>query len=119
MNISSVIVYVKNLRKAKEEIERIKECQVHLMDEKKAVLIVSIEAESTEKEVHILNSINSLSSVLEAHLHYSYSQEELEKARENLLDEVPAILDDSVPMEEVRYSGSVYNQMKRSSGDNN
>lgn len=112
MNISSVIVYVKNIDQAREEIEKIEECEVHLMDQEKAVLIISIEAENTQKEVEILNFINSLSSVLEAHLHYSYSQEELEKARENLSDEVPAILDDSVSMEEVCYSGSVYNQMK-------
>lgn len=113
MNISSVIVYVKNLDEAKREIEKIKECEVHLIDEKKAVLIISIEAEKTEREVYILNHINSLPSVLEAHLHYSYSQDELEQARENLLDEVPAVLDDAIAMEEVRYSGSVYNQMNK------
>lgn len=112
MNISSVIVYVKNLNEAKKEIEKIKECEVHLIDEEKAVLIISIEAEKTEEEVYILNHINALPSVLEAHLHYSY-QEELEQARENLLDEVPEILDDAIPMEEVRYSGSVYNQMNK------
>lgn len=112
MNISSVIVYAKDLDQAKKEIEQIQECQVHLTDQKKAVFIISIEAEETQKEVDILNFINSLSSVLEAHLHYSY-QEELESAREHLLDEVPAILDDAIPMEEVRYSGSVYNQMHK------
>lgn len=113
MNISSAIVYVKNFDEARKEIEKIKGCEVHLKDQEKAVLIISIEAENIEKEVHILNCINALPSVLEAHLHYSYSQEELEQARANLSDEVPAILDDATPMEEVRYSGSVYNQMKR------
>lgn len=114
MNISSAIVYAKEgVIQAKQEIEKIKGCEVHLMDEGKRVLIISIEAENIEKEMEILNAVGALPSVLEAHLHYSYSEEELEKARENISGEISPILDDETPVEEVRYSGSVYNQMHK------
>lgn len=114
MNISSVIVYIKKGEsKLKEEIEKIRGCEMHLIDQKKGVAIVSIEAENIDEEMKILNAISSLPSVLEAHLHYSYSEKELEQARENISNEISPILDDATPIEDVRYSGSVYNQMNQ------
>ncbi|WP_027327272.1 chaperone NapD [Helicobacter pametensis] len=115
MNISSAIVYCQNTpEETQEELKGIQGCEVHLMDEDKRIIILSIEAENIEAEMHILNAISALPSVLEAHLHYSYSEEELEQARANISSEVSPILDDETPIEEVRYSGSVYNQMYKS-----
>lgn len=112
MNISSAIIYAKeDVQKTKEEIEKIDGCEVHLVDMEKRVVIVSIEAEDVNGEMMILNTISALPSVLEAHLHYSYNEDELEKARENISSEISPILGDDVSIEEVRYSGSVYNQM--------
>lgn len=113
MNISSAIVYVKNFDEALKDLAKIKGCEVHLEDRSKAVVIISIEAESVEEEIRILNQANSLPSVLEARLHYSYSEDELTKARENLLGGVSPLLDDSASIEELRYSGNIDQQMPK------
>lgn len=114
MNISSAIVYVReNFEQALRGIEALDGCEVHLQSEEQGVMIVSIEAEGVEQEMEFLGKINALESVIEAHLHYSYSEEELERARGSLSGEISPILDDETPIEKVRYSGSVYNQMHK------
>ena len=64
--------------------------------------------------MYILGKIRAIDGVIEANMHYSYSQEELQKARENISEEISSVLSDEVSIDEVRYSGSVYNQMHRS-----
>lgn len=113
MNISSAIVYAKNTDSVIEKIDEIAGCEVHLCDEEKGIIIISIEAEGVEKEMEILERVGAIEGVIEANMHYSYSEDELEKARENISQEISPILDDSVSIEEVRYSGSVYNQMNK------
>lgn len=113
MNISSAIVYTKDAKNVVRGIGEIAGCEVHLCDADKGIIIVSIEAESVEKEMEILECINRLDGVVEANMHYSYSEEELERARANISSEVSPILDEQTPLEQVRYSGSVYNQMNK------
>ena len=114
MNISSVIVYVSNFEKVFEEIEKIEGCEIGLSDREKQVIIAVIEAEDVNAEMEILVKISAIDGVIEANMHYSYSQEELQKARENISEEISSVLSDEVSIDEVRYSGSVYNQMHRS-----
>lgn len=114
MNISSVIISVKgDLEKTSQEIDAMQGCEVHLKSQEKGILIAVIEAESVQEEMQILEQINSLAQVIEAHLHYSYAEDELEMARQNLSNEISPILDDETPLEEVHYSGSVYHQMQK------
>lgn len=113
MNISSAIIYTNKVDEVVEKIDEIAECEVHLCDEEKGIIIISIEAESVGEEMEILEQVGAIDGVIEANMHYSYSEDELERARENISTEISPILDESTPLEEVRYSGSVYNQMNK------
>lgn len=113
MNISSAIVYAKDTESVIEKIDEIVGCEVHLCDEERGIIIISIEAENVEEEMKIFEKVGEIEGVIEADMHYSYSEDELQKAKENISREVPSILDDSISIDEVRYSGSVYNQMNK------
>lgn len=113
MNISSAIIYTQKPQSVIEEIDKIAGCEVHLCDKERGIIIISIEAEGVEGEMEILERVSGIEGVIEANMHYSYSEEELERARENISTELSPILDDNTPIEEVRYSGSVYNQMHK------
>lgn len=111
MNISSAIIYTNKVDEVINQIDEIMGCEVHLSDKERGIIIISIEAGSVGEEMEILERVGAIDGVIEANMHYSYSEEELEKARENISTEISPILDESTPIEEVRYSGSVYNQM--------
>lgn len=113
MNISSIIIHVSNPQKVKEEIAKIKGCEIALSDEQKQVMIAVIEAENVNAEMEILGQISSIDGVIEANMHYSYAEEELEKAREEISTEISKNLSDEVGVDEISYSGSVYNQMHK------
>ncbi|RDU69104.1 hypothetical protein CQA62_04540 [Helicobacter cholecystus] len=111
MNISSIIIYTNNPQKVMQEVEKIKGCEIALSDEQKQVMIAVIEAENVNAEMEILKSISAIDGVIEANMHYSYAEEELESAKENISREVSKNLSDEVGIDEISYSGSVYNQM--------
>lgn len=111
MNISSAIIYTNKVNEVIEKIDEIMGCEVHLSDEERGIIIVSIEAESVGEEMEIFERISAIDGVIEANMHYSYSEDELEKAKEGISMQVSPILDDEFSVEKVRYSGSVYNQM--------
>lgn len=113
MNISSVIIHVNQFDQVLEGLGGIKGCEVGLSDRDKHIIIAVIEADDVNAEMEILGKISALDGVVEANMHYSYAQEELEKARENISEEISHILSDDVSLDEVRYSGSVYNQIHR------
>lgn len=115
MNISSAIIYTNKVDEVIGEIEQIAGCEVHLSDEQRGIVIIVIEAESVGEEMEILERVSAIDGVIEANMHYSYSEEELERAREEISTQISPILDDSTSIEEVRYSGSVYNQMNKES----
>lgn len=114
MNISSIIIYANNLSEVREEIEKIKGCEIALSDEGKQVLIAVIEAENINLEMEILGKISSIDGVIEANMHYSYAEEELQRAKEGISTAISKNLSDEVGVDEVSYSGSVYNQMHKS-----
>lgn len=114
MNISSVIVSAaKDIARVTEEIEKLECCEVHLQDNVKGIIIVTIEAQEIAEEVKILEKINAIDGVIEANMHYSYSEDELEKAREEIAKGVSEVLDDSYPIESVRYSGSISTHLSK------
>jgi len=85
MNVSSIVVQTRpehcdELRKILEEGDL---CEVHFHDEKGRI-IVTIEAESVSDEIANLTKIQALPNVIAADMSYSYSEDELDKAREDI-----------------------------------
>lgn len=114
MNISSIIVYTNNFDKTIEDLDKIEKCEIGLANKEKQIIIAVIEAENVQAEMEVLSQIQALEEVIEANMHFSYAQDEIQEAMENISTEVPNILSDEVSIDEVRYSGSVYNQMHKS-----
>ncbi len=114
MNISGVVVRTKpeNLEQVIRELEESGMCDVHFHDDKGRI-IVTIEAETTEEEIFKLKAIQSLENVLSADLVYAYSEEELEKAREEIVMEkgaLPKLIEEDVPAERIKYYGHIYKE---------
>jgi len=112
MNVSGVVVRTspEHMEEVLKSLEESGMCDVHFHDEKGRI-IVTIEAETTEEEVFKLKSIQSIEHVLSADLVYAYSEEELDKAKEELTmekGEVPRIIEEDVPAERVKYYGHIY-----------
>jgi len=112
MNISGVVVRTKpeHLKEVIESLENSGMCEVHFYDEKGRI-IVTIEAETIEEEIFKMKAIQALDHVLSADLIYAYSEEELEKARENIVMEkggIPRIIEEDVPAERIKYYGHIY-----------
>ncbi len=112
MNISGVVVRTKP-ELVEEVIKSLEEsgmCDVHFYDDKGRI-VVTIEAETTEEEVFKLKAIQSLEHVLSADLVYAYSEEELEKARDELVMEkgkIPRVIEEDIPAEKIKYYGHIY-----------
>ncbi|WP_457600932.1 chaperone NapD [Hydrogenivirga sp.] len=112
MNISGVVVRTKPeyLEEVIRSLEDSGMCDVHFHDEKGRI-IVTIEAETTEEEIFKMKAIQAIDHVLSADLVYAYSEEELEKAKEELVmekGEVPRIIEEEVPAERIKYYGHIY-----------
>lgn len=78
------------------QIRSLELCEVHFHDEKGTV-IVTIEGRTTGEELDRLRQIQRIPHVLSVDLMYSYSEDELEEARELIRkagDPVPARLKD-------------------------
>lgn len=98
MNISGVVVRAKpeHFTAVLKSLEDTDLCEVHFHDKKDRV-VVTIEGKSVGEEMHKMKQIQSIVNVLSAELVYSYSEEELEKAKnlfEKQSDLVPDVLRD-------------------------
>ncbi len=58
-------------------------CEYHLNDEAGRI-IITVEGESTDEEINKLGHIQRLPHIISAEMMYSYSEDELEKLRENV-----------------------------------
>jgi nitrate reductase NapD len=100
MNISGVVVRTKpeHFKDVLKSLEDTDLCEVHFHDKKDRV-IVTIEGEGVDEEMHKMKQIQCITNVLSAELVYSYSEDEIEKAK-NLFEKqdnpVPNILKDDV-----------------------
>ena len=111
MNISSCVIrcHPKNLEDVKKRVEESGVCDIHIVDEK-GYIIVTIEGNGIEEEVKKLKTIQFLEGVLSADMVYSYSEEELDQARENfevVKNPVPEILEKDVKAEDIVYNGDL------------
>ncbi|RAX54037.1 hypothetical protein CCY99_04980 [Helicobacter sp. 16-1353] len=108
MNISSIIIktLVKNREKCADNLSKIDGVEVALSQD--STIIVTIEAPSTNEEIEIFKKIEATDGVIAASMHYTYFEDELKEEIKNMNDEFTHILnDDSIPIEQVKYTGSV------------
>ena len=112
MNISSVIVKTNDLEKCKDELSKIEGVEVALSEEN--TIIVVLQAKDINEEIEIFNKVEKARFVLSASMHYSYIEDELREDLMNMNHNADEILnDDSTPINELQYSGSVYTMMNK------
>lgn len=112
MNLSSIVIRVKNENadKLQEKLVNSGLCQCHLYKDGK--LIITIEGENTEEELRKLNTIKQFDEVIAADLIYTYSENELEQARENIEMAEPTpdwLNDNEMDAKEIKYNGDLRN----------
>ncbi|MGI0407013.1 chaperone NapD [Helicobacter himalayensis] len=112
MNISSIIIRAKtqNWQNLLEKINKIAYTEVALEDSQKGIIIATIQAPDTGKDIASLKEISQLKGVLSADMHLTYSEEEFKGCEINM-NEVAELID-TTPVEEMKYNGDVNNLMK-------
>ena len=109
MTLSSIVVQTKP-KFLETVINSLKEsnlCEYHLHDEKGRI-IITVEGEGVEEEVNKLSDIQSIEHVISAEMMYSYSEEELDKLRENIGDDIPTWMnDENINAKEIVYNGDL------------
>lgn len=117
MNVSGIIVQTEK-EWTDEVISTLREgtlCDVFFHDSRGRI-IVTLEGEGVEEEIRKLRQLEKIPHVISANLAYAYSEEELDRAREQFKtrkDDVPAVLnDDTVRAEEIIYHGDLKGKMR-------
>lgn len=107
MNISSIVINASDLEQTKANLQKIKGVEVALMEGN--TIIATIEAEDTSEEIELLSKIEKTKGVISAAMHYTYFEDDLrdEIANMNSAEAPQKLNDDSVPIEETPYTGSV------------
>lgn len=111
MNISGILVQTK-AENVEEVVKRLEEsgiCDVYTHDALGRI-VVTIEGEGIDEEIEKLNKLQTFEGVVTADMHYSYSEDELAKARDEfaLGDEVPEMLnDDALQAQDISYQGDL------------
>lgn len=121
MNISSIVVKTTQsaFDSVKEAILEVQGCEIYLEDKASSQIIVVLEAKSTQKEVEINKYLESLPGVINANMHYTYQEDELNAQLVSQQDGIIEFLnDDSIPAENIAYSGSIAHLMGKSKKKN-
>jgi len=112
MNVSSIVVQSRpeHSDELRQKLEDSDLCEVHFHDDKGRI-IVTIEAESVSDEIAALTKIQAFKNVIAADMSYSYSEDELDKAKEeieNSLGDVAEVLnDDNIDAKNINYLGDL------------
>ena len=111
MNISSIVVQVppSHLEDVVTFIKKSELWEYHLHDEKGRIIVV-IEGENIEEEIHKLQSLQAVEHVTSAEMVFSFSGDELEQARGELDNntEIPDFLNNpNAELKDIRYSGDL------------
>ena len=111
MNVSGILVQAKaeNVEDVVKRLEDSGICDVYTHDELGRI-IVTIDGDGIDEEIEKLNELQKIDGVITADMHYSYSEDELKKAREDfaLGDEVPEMLkDDDLRAQDIVYHGDL------------
>ena len=114
MNISSIIINTNDLERTTDNLRKIEGVEVALMEGN--TIIATIEAEDTSGEIALLERIEKTQGVISAAMHYTYFEDDLrdEIAQMNSTEAPEKLNDDSIPIEQMQYSGSVDYMMKKS-----
>jgi len=109
MTLSSIVVQTKP-EFIETVINSLKEsnlCEYHLHDEKGRI-IITIEGAGVEEEISKLSNIQKLPHIISAEMMYSYSEDELDKLRENIGDKIPTWMnDENINAKEIVYNGDL------------
>lgn len=111
MNISSAVVHIKeNTNEAVIfKINSIDGCEVHHTEGQK--LIITIEAESSDKEIEAITKIEKDENVISASMVYAYSEDELDSERDKLEkteNNIPDWLnDENAKAQDIKYHGDL------------
>ena len=113
MNISSIIINTNDLECTSANLNAIEGVEVALMEGN--TIIATIEAEDTSGEIALLERIEKTQGVISAAMHYTYFEDDLrdEIAQMNSAEAPEKLNDDSIPIEQMPYSGSVDYMMKK------
>ncbi|MGX2981965.1 chaperone NapD [Helicobacter sp. 23-1045] len=114
MNISSIIIKANDLERTADNLRKIEGVEVALMEGN--TIIATIEAEDTSGEIALLEKIEKTQGVISAAMHYTYFEDDLrdEIAQMNSTEAPEKLNDDSIPIEQMPYSGSVERLLKKS-----
>jgi len=112
MNVSGIIIQTEKewMDEVIATLRRGSLCDVFFHDSMGRI-IVTVEGEGTEEEIHKVRQLEKIPHVISAELAYAYSEEELDRARGRFKKrggDVPDVLkDDSVRAEEIVYHGDL------------
>jgi len=109
MTLSSIVVQTKpkNLNEVIDIFKKSELCEYHLHDEKGRI-IITVEGKNIEEEILKLQKIQKFPDVISAEMVYSYDEEELDKLRENLDDNIPGWLnDENTTAKDIVYNGDL------------
>ncbi len=95
MNVSSLVVKIepKNMDAALSSLAVTGLCEIHFQDPGKGTIVVTIEGKDVGEEMEKMKAIERIPHVLSAALVYAYSENELEKARQQLAGSGRAVPD--------------------------
>ena len=114
MNISSIVVKTtpEHFESVQEMIDEVQNCEIYLADEATSQIIVVLEAANTQEEITINKHLEGLPGVMSAQMHYTYQEEELTAQLREMEDGACEFLnDESIPAENITYSGSIAHLM--------
>ena len=111
MNISSVIIQTKPefIQEVVTVVTNSRLCEYHFHDEKGRI-IVTIEGEGIENEIQKLRQVQQLEHVISADMVFSYSEDELEREKDKLLnnDKLPEWLNNpNAKLRDIKYNGDL------------
>lgn len=112
MNVSSIIIRAKrdDWENLLNEISGIDYTQVALDEQDKGLIIATIEAPSTQKDIQSLEQITKLKGVASADMHLTYNEEELKNCEIAMKDSAKIMeLVDTKAIDDIMYSGDVNN----------
>lgn len=109
MTLSSVVVQTRpeNLQTVITSLKESGLCEFHLNDEKGRI-IITIEGKGVEEEIGKLGEIQTFPHIISAEMMYSYSEEELDKLRENIDTNIPDWMNDAdADVKKIVYNGDL------------
>jgi nitrate reductase NapD len=115
MNVSSIVIQARSeyIEGLVEEIKSCDFCDYHFHDASIGKIIVTVEGEGIEQEMANVKQIEDLKHVISAEMMMAYSEDELDRERENLngSDIIPEVLkNETLKAEDIIYGGDLKNK---------